>query len=226
MSVIVPKHIVITCDGNRRWAKARKLPQIEGHRRGVQNIETLVKAAKELGVEYLTCWVLSTENLEKRKNEFEYMMDLAREFSDKYKKLCVDEQIKYRHVGRKDRLPADVLKDIEEIEEVSKDFTTFNFSLAIDYGGRDEILRAATKLQADGSELTEEAFSGALDTSEMPDPDLLIRTGDRQRLSGIMPWQSIYSELYFSDKMFPDFNKEALKEAIEYFATTQRNFGK
>src|SRR3990167_6148595 len=128
----IPTHVVITCDGNRRWADARKLSKIQGHRKGVENIETLVNAAKELGIKFLTCWVLSTENLEKRKEEVKYMMELAREFSSKYKQKCIDEKIKYRHIGRRDRLPKDVMADIDEIVDSSKDFTDFNFSMAMD----------------------------------------------------------------------------------------------
>ncbi len=225
-SVKPPKHIVIVCDGNRRWAAANNQPKIFGHRKGVENIEILVNAARDLGVEYLTCWVLSTENREKRSDEFEYMMELAREFSTKYKKKCVEEKIKYRHIGRKDRLPVDVVKDIEEVEDVSKDFVGFNFALAVDYGGRDEILRAITKLKEQNLEITEENFSNCLDTKDMPDPDLIIRTGAHNRLSGIMPWQGTYAELYFTDVMFPAFDKNELKKAIDYFESVQRNFGK
>ncbi len=222
----IPKHVVITCDGNRRWAKSKGLPKILGHRKGVENIEILVDAAREAGIKYLTCWVLSTENREERGDEFEYMMELAREFSDKYKKKCLDEKIRYRHIGRKDRLPEDVVADLNEMEEKTANLDGFNFSLAIDYGGRDELVRTFKKIAEKGLEISEETISNNLDTAGMPDPDLLIRTGAHVRLSGIMPWAGVYSELYFTDTLFPDFGKEELTKALEYFSKVTRNFGK
>ncbi len=222
----IPKHVVITCDGNRRWAKAHSLPKILGHRKGVENIEILVDAAKKSGIKYLTCWLLSTENREERSDEFEYMMELAREFSDKYKKKCIDEKIRYRHIGRKDRLPEDVVADLNEMEEKTAAFDSFNLSLAIDYGGRDELIRALKKVTDQGLEISESSISANLDTAGMPDPDLLIRTGAHIRLSGIMPWAGVYSELYFTNTLFPDFGEEELAKALEYFSNITRNFGK
>lgn len=222
----IPQHVVITCDGNRRWAKAHGLPKILGHRKGVENIEVLVDAARKMGVQYLTCWVLSTENREERVDEFEYMMGLAREFSEKYKQKCLEEKIRYRHIGRKDRLPEDVVADLNEMEEKTAKFDGFSFSLAIDYGGRDELVRTFKKIVEKGLDINEKTISDNLDTAGMPDPDLLIRTGAHVRLSGIMPWAGVYSELYFTDTLFPDFNEEELAKAIEYFSSVTRNFGK
>ena len=223
----IPEHVVITCDGNRRWAKAKGLPTIMGHREGIKNIEKLLDAARDLGIKHISCWVLSSENLLKRsKDEIDNMMNLAREFSTKYKKKCMEENIKYRHIGRKDRLPEDIIKDITEVEETSKDNTGLNFSLIIDYGGRDEIVRTFKKMVEKGVEISEKTITQHLDTAELPDPDLMIRTGAQTRLSGLFPWQSVYSEFYFSDKMFPAFNAEDLQEAVEYFSNIKRNFGK
>ena len=226
MTKKLPRHIAITCDGNRRWARERKLEIMFGHKRGVENVEKLADVAKELGVEYLTFWLLSTENREKRTEEFSYMMKLAREYTQRYKEKCLREKTRFIHIGRRDRLPKDIVAQIEDTEKLTKDFTEFTIILAIDYGGRNELIRAFKKIAEKKLPITEETVSKALDTAELPDPELLIRTGGNIRLSGIMPWAGVYSELYFTDTYFPAFGREELIEALDYYAGVQRNFGK
>lgn len=222
----VPKHIIITADGNRRYAKSHGMIKMLGHRKGVEIIEDIITAAKEFGVKYITFWLLSTENFEERTDEVKYMTELAKDFAEKYKDLCIENGIRIRHFGRKDRLPEGILNEINEMEEQTKDFTEYNLGLAIDYGGRNELIRAFQKIKEKGLEITEETVSKFLDTAECPDPDLLIRTGGNRRLSGITPWAGTYAELYFTDTLFPDFSKEELKRAIDYFRSVKRNFGK
>lgn len=222
----IPEHVAITCDGNRRWAKKQGLAKVLGHRNGLLNLEQLIEDAEKLGIKYLTLWVLSTENLTGRPDEYKYMMDLGREFTERFKKRCLEERIRFRHLGRKDRLPEDIVVSIQEMEDKTATFDGFAVNLALDYGGRDELVRAFKKLKDSGLEVNEENISACLDIAGVPDPDLMIRTGGNHRLSGIMPWASTYAELYFTDTLFPDFDKEELKKALEYFSNVQRNFGK
>lgn len=222
----VPEHVAITCDGNRRWAKKQGLVKMLGHRKGLENVEHLVESANELGIKYITLWLLSTENLSERPDEFKYMMDLGREFTNHFKKRCLEEKIRFKHVGRKDRLPQDIVDSINSMEEETKDFDGLTVLIALDYGGRDELVRAFKHLNSEGLEITEDNISACLDTAGIPDPALLIRTGGHVRLSGIYPWASTYAELYFTETLFPDFHKEELENALAYYSSVNRNFGK
>lgn len=224
-SLNIPQHIAIMMDGNRRWAKSKSMPTLEGHRKGVENWEKLSEAAKNIGVKVLSAWAFSTENWKREKEEVEYMFNLARTFTNYYKKKCLEEKVKFIHLGRKDRIPKDVMQTINEMEESTKSFTGFTVCLAIDYGGHDEIIRAVKKLQDQGLELNTENIENSLDTADLPMPDLLIRTGGEYRLSGFMSWQCAYAELYFSDLYFPDFDSEQLQIAIADYSKRDRRFG-
>lgn len=221
----LPKHVAIIPDGNRRWAKERGLPTLEGHRRGAENFEKLVDTANEMGIEVLTGWFFSTENWKRSENEVNYLFQLVRDFTDKYRKKCVEDQIRFRHFGRRDRLPRDLVKSIEDTEAESKDFKNFTVGACMDYGGHDELVRTIKKLQEKGLEPTEENIEANLDTFDVPNPDLIIRTSGEQRLSGFMSWQTHYAEFYFAEMHFPDFGPEEFKNAIAEFTTRERRFG-
>ncbi len=227
--LIVPRHIAIIPDGNRRWATEKGLEKSFGHYRSgsYDNIKALIKESEKLGVTYLSIWGFSTENWERDINERKAIFGLIIE---NIKKFRVDEErgeIRFRHIGRKDRLPKELVIEIKRLEEETKDNKGLNVQFFLDYGGRDEIVRAV-KTIADKKikEIDENNFSNYLDTNGIPDPDLIIRTGGEQRLSGMMPFQSVYAELYFTEKYFPDFGPEELREAIEEFSNRQRRFGK
>ena len=224
-NIQIPKHVAIIADGNRRWAKSQGLPTLEGHRRGANNIEDLMNAAKDLGVECLTFWLFSTENWKRTEKEVGYLFDLLRQFAKKQKEKFLREDIRFVHLGRKDRFPEDVSKIIAETEEETRDRNSFTLALALDYGGQDELLRTFSKLKDENLEITTENVESHLDTTGLPLLDLVIRTGDVFRFSGFMSWQVAYAEFYFSEKMFPDFGPEDLKKAIEDFGTRERRFG-
>lgn len=227
--LIIPKHLVIIPDGNRRWAKAHHLSTFEGHRAGYERLKELAKTARKLGIKTVTVWAFSTENWQREKNEVKYLFDLFSQVVKVLEKDVLENKIRFRHLGRKDRLPKDIIKSLKNLEEKTAKFTKYQFNLALDYGGRDEILRAITKLLAKTSPdkiLTEELFASCLDTTGLSDPDLIIRTSGEQRISGLMPWQSVYSEFYFSPLYFPDFDSQALKTALKEFSSRQRRYGK
>jgi undecaprenyl diphosphate synthase len=223
----VPRHIVIIPDGNRRWAKSRMMKPWEGHIKAGshENLFPLLKKARGLNIEYLSLWGFSTENWKRDKKEVDILMNLFTKTIKKSSQEFHKEKIRFRHLGRKDRIPKELLIEIEKLEKETSDYNDFNFQLCIDYGGRDEIIRAVNKLVKKGVEINEENLAKSLDTAEIPDPDLIIRTGGEKRLSGIMPFQSDYAELYFTDKYFPDFNADDLGLAVEDFSARKRNFG-
>ncbi|RJR27018.1 di-trans,poly-cis-decaprenylcistransferase [candidate division WWE3 bacterium] len=219
-------HVAIIPDGNRRWAKEKGLPTLEGHRKGAENFELLLNAAREMGIQYFSSWAFSTENWKRSKEENEYLFELARNFTKNYKQKFIKEKVRFLHLGRRDRLPADVVKTLVEMEEETKDFDTgFTVCLGMDYGGHDELLRTINKMASQGIEFTEENIEKNLDTRGVPAPDLIIRTSGEQRLSGFMSWQSAYSEFYFPKTYFPDFGPEKLKEAVWDFMSRDRRFG-
>jgi len=220
----IPNHVAIIADGNRRWAKDRGLPTMEGHRRGFENIRALSKKAKQLGIRIVTFWVFSTENWKRAQEEVGYLMDLAARVIDVQIKEAIQEETRILHIGRKDRLPENLRKKIENAENETKHFTKYFFVIALDYGGHDEILRAIKKMK----DLDKEKIDDYLDTHLLPhpNPDLIIRTGGETRLSGFMTWQSAYSEYYFSQLYFPDFGPETLEKAIQEYGERKRRFGK
>jgi undecaprenyl diphosphate synthase len=224
-AVNIPAHIAVIPDGNRRWAKEKGLPSLMGHKKGAENFEHLLNTAREMGISYVSIWSFSTENWKRSEEEVSYLFELLRDFVKKYKDKALREKIRFIHLGRKDRLPADVVETLKEMEEKTKDYTEFTFALAMDYGGHDEMLRALNKIISEGKEINTENLDHALDTAKMPYPDLIIRTGGEQRLSGFMPWQSEYAELAFPKMYFPDFDQKALREVIENFSNRERRFG-
>ncbi len=212
----LPAHVVIIPDGNRRWARARGLKPWEGHYKSgsYDNLISLFREAKKLGVKYLSIWAFSTENWKRDKKEVDILLNLTlKRIMDLGKEIHKD-KIRVRHLGRKDRIPAKLARELEKLERETSGYTDFSIQLLIDYGGRDEILRAVNKLVKKGKEVDESGFSKALDTSDVPDVDLIIRTSGEKRLSGLMPFQGVYAELYFIDKHFPDFNADDLREAV------------
>ncbi len=226
MNTPVPTHIAIIMDGNRRWARAHKLPILEGHRR-VANVvlEKLVEHAAERGIKYITFWAFSTENWDRAKNEVKGIMQILSQGIGYFGKRMHEKGVKLQIIGDLTRLDPGLQKRIVQVTDMTKENKRITLIIALNYGGRDEIVRAIKKVSSVRL-LTPETFSEFLDTKEIPDPDFIIRTGGEQRLSGFLPWQSVYSELYFPAWYMPDFTPERLDEAIEEFARRKRRFGK
>ncbi len=218
----IPKHVGIIMDGNRRWAKKRGLTAIAGHAMAVDKVaEDLSERAGELGVEYLTLWAFSTENWDRDKQEVAGIMKLFRKaLSSKIEKF-VEQGAKLQMIGDMSRFDEDIQEGMKKAEEASKNNTKITVTFALNYGGRDEILRAVEKSRENG-----ESLENNLDTVGMPDPDLIIRTGGEKRLSGFLTWQSVYAELYFTDLLFPDFSPAEFDKALEEYERRQRRFGK
>ncbi len=224
---MIPTHIAIIMDGNRRWARAYNLPILEGHRRVVDHIlGPLIEHAGKRGVRYLTFWVWSTENWRRTKEEISGIMRLFRQvITTKWRKLH-EKGAKIQIIGDIQAFDRDIQEGLQEIVEITKHNTAITTIFAVNYGGRDEIVRAIRAIPNDiKNTLDPEQFSRFLDTSGIPDPDLIIRTGGEQRLSGFLLWQSEYSELYFPSWYMPDFTPDHLDEAIEEFQKRKRNFG-
>lgn len=229
----VPQHIAIILDGNGRWAKKRLMPRNYGHSAGAKNVETISTDAYDLGVKYVTVYAFSTENWNRPKKEVDTIMKLLKKYLKDYLEKTKTNNMVFRVIGNRSALPEDIVKDIEKLETLSKKNTGLNFTIAINYGSRDEILRAVKKVALDLSKgkideekLTEEMFSSYLDTREIPDPDLVIRTSGELRLSNYLLWQLAYSEFYFTDVLWPDFNKKELIKAIDQYGLRERRFGK
>ncbi len=228
----IPAHVAIILDGNGRWAKKRFMPRNMGHSQGAKVVEQICEDAWNLGIKYLTVYAFSTENWNRPEKEVRALMKLLR----KYLQDCIERtsknNMRVRVIGEKSRLDEDIRMAIEELERVSAANTGLNFTIALNYGSRDEMVRAMRKMAEDcclgrrkPEEITEEVFSSYLDTSELPDPDLMIRTSGEQRLSNWLLWQLAYTEFYFTDVLWPDFNKKELERAIEYYNTRERRFG-
>lgn len=225
----VPTHVAIIYDGNRRWAKDRDLPEDQGHKVGAQNVvDNVVKYGKTYGVKYLTLWLFSTENWKRSKGEVKFIWNLFRKYFSEFSQKFIEEEIRFHHIGRKDRLPSDVVSFIKDLEERTCGYDKYHLCLALDYGGRDEIVRAVRSVIESGldpEDVTEEVFSQYLDTKDIPDPDLIIRTSGEIRFSGFLPWQGAYAELYVSEKNGPDFDNEEFEKALESFSKRNRRFG-
>jgi undecaprenyl diphosphate synthase len=237
----LPKHVAIIMDGNRRWAKAQGKHPVEGHRHVVDHtLEPLVDRCIELGISYLTLWAFSTENWDRDKAELNALMQIFRlGFQRKTKNWLMNKNIRIRVLGELDRFPKDIAESCREWMEESKDNSGMTVTFALNYGGRDEIRRSVNRaIQAKlgdlspdesvlgGFQLSDADIAANLDTADMPDPDLIIRPGGQFRLSGFMPWQSVYAELYFTDVLMPDFSVEELEKALADYAQRQRRFGK
>lgn len=227
-----PVHIAIIMDGNGRWAKARGLPRAAGHRAGVEALRRTVRAAGDLGIEWLTVYAFSSENWSRPKAEVTDLMGLLKTFIRRDLAELHHAGVRVRMIGARDTLSSDIRGLIDEAETLTAQNSRLNLVIAFNYGGRDEIARAASQIaQAvvagtlDPAEITPEAFGQFLDTKQIPDPDLIIRTSGEQRLSNFLPWQSAYSELVFMPCYWPDFGADQLAEAISYFASRERRFG-
>lgn len=217
-------HIAIIPDGNRRWAKENGLPSLEGHRRGFDVAVKIGRHVRSLGINTLALWAFSTENWNRASKEISYLMKLYKVFVEKNLKEALKEKIRIIHLGRKDRIPKDLLSKIKNSEEKTKHFNRYVLNIALDYGGRDEVIRAIKKVQS----LSEDNFNDFLDTHDQPypNPDLIIRTSGEQRTSGFMIWQAAYAEYVFLDKHFPDLTEKDIDLAVEEYSRRQRRFGK
>ena len=228
----VPQHIAIILDGNGRWAKAKGMPRNYGHAQGSKNVEKICEDADALGIKYLTVYAFSTENWNRPQDEVDALMNLLRRYMKTCLTTAAKNDMKVRVIGDITRLDEDIQKRILELEEATKNNSGLNFQIAINYGSRDEMVRAMRKMTkdcADGKfapeEITEELFEGYLDTHGIPDPDLLIRTSGELRLSNYLLWQLAYTEFYFTDVPWPDFSKEELEKAIEQYNSRDRRYG-
>jgi len=229
----IPEHIAIILDGNGRWAKKRLLPRNMGHKAGAKNVEDIIEIAADMGVRYLTVYAFSTENWNRPQDEVDALMKLLRNYLVDCIKRANKNNMRVRVIGERTRLSEDIREKIEELEEASKDNTGITFTIALNYGSRDEIARAVKAIASDCKEgkidvsnITESVISDYLDTRDIPDPDLLIRTSGEQRLSNYLLWQLAYTEFYFTDVFWPDFNKEELTKAIVKYNGRDRRFGK
>lgn len=223
---VVPQHLVIIPDGNRRWAEEHNLPAWRGHEKGMKNTIELLRAIRQFGIRYCTIWGFSTENWSRNEQEVSRLMWIFKKSISDLEKEAHKYKVRFHHFGRRDRLPKSLLQKIEKLERDTAHYDDYHLALALDYGGRDELLRAFDKAKREGGKLSENSFSQSLDTKNFPDADLLIRTGGEQRLSGMMPWQGAYAELLFSPNYFPDFGPLELGYALLDFSERSRRFGK
>lgn len=228
----VPKHVAIILDGNGRWAKKRSMPRNYGHVQGSKTVEQIIEDGYKMGIEYITVYAFSTENWKRSEDEVSALMKLLQ----KYLIDCIERSTKnnmcVRIIGDKTGLDIKLVEKINELEEATKNATGLKFTIAINYGGRDEICRAVKKIAGKAAvgelkieEITEDLISAHLDTAGLAEPDLLIRTSGEERLSNFLPWQLAYTEFYFTDVLWPDFTKEDLLNAIRYYNGRERRFG-
>lgn len=228
----IPTHVAIIMDGNGRWAKKRLLPRNMGHKQGAKVLEQICRDAADLGIQYLTVYAFSTENWKRSTEEVTGIMNLLRSYLSNCVERASKDGLRIRVIGDRSALDADIVEMLENAERETAKFDKLDFTIALNYGGRDELRRTMTKLAKqvqDGTlapeDITEDVISDNLDTADLPDPDLLIRTSGELRLSNYLVWQLAYAEFYFTDTLWPDFNKESLKEAIRYYNGRERRFG-
>lgn len=228
----IPKHVAIILDGNGRWAKKRFLPRNAGHAAGSKNVEKICKAAWDMGIEYVTMYAFSTENWSRPQSEVDALMKLLHQYLSDCLKTSKKNNMQVRVIGDITRLEPDLQARIGELEEFSASNTGLHFQVALNYGSRDEMRRGIRRLAEDvkaGSlapeEITEEVISSYLDTRGIPDPDLLIRTSGEQRLSNYLLWQMAYTEFYFTDVLWPDFDARELERAVVFYQNRDRRFG-
>lgn len=228
----IPQHVAIILDGNGRWAKSKGMPRNYGHMQGSKNVEIICEEAYKMGISYLTVYAFSTENWARPQDEVDALMKLLRNYMKTCLKTAEKNRMCVKIIGDKSGIPSDIVETINKLEEATKDNDGLHFQVALNYGSRDEILRAMNKILADTSEgkrtgeITGEEFESYLDTKGIPEPDLLIRTSGEQRLSNFLLWQLAYSEFYFTDVHWPDFSKEELMKAVEAYNKRNRRFGK
>ncbi len=228
----IPQHIAIILDGNGRWAKAKGMPRNYGHVQGAKTVEVICEEAYKMGIQYLTVYAFSTENWSRPKDEVDALMKLLRNYLKTCLRTAEKNRMCVRILGDKTGLDADIRARIEELETATKSNDGLHFQIALNYGGRDEIVRAVKKVAADMAQgriseedITEKLVGDRLDTHGLPEPDLLIRTCNEQRVSNFLLWQLAYTELYFTPVSWPDFSKEELEKAVEAYNKRDRKFG-
>lgn len=225
----LPRHVAIIMDGNGRWAQARGLPRIMGHRAGVEALRDIIKACVEFGIPYLTVYAFSTENWARPKEEVNGLMNILEEMIDKEVPELHRQGVQIRHIGKLEGLRPDLQRKIQEAIALTRHNRRLVLCVAFNYGGRDEILQAVRKILAAGlrpEEVTEETFTQYLYTAGIPDPDLVIRTSGEIRISNFLLWQAAYAEWYFTPVYWPDFDREEFRKALEAYAQRQRRFGR
>lgn len=230
--MVIPQHVALILDGNGRWAKKRGLPRTMGHKEGCVAVEKTVEIAARMGIRYLTVYGFSTENWRRSSDEVGALMQLFRFYMVRLLKIASANNVRVLMIGDRSRFDQDIVEGINRLERETKDNTGLTFVIAVNYGGRDEIRRAARAFakdcvdgKQDPEELTEEVFASYLDTANIPDPDLLIRTSGELRLSNYLLWQLAYTELYVTDCLWPDFDKAELEKAILAYNKRDRRFG-
>lgn len=230
--LVIPEHVAIILDGNGRWAKKRMRPRSMGHAEGARNVERVCEYAADIGIRYLTVYAFSTENWKRSVEEVAGIMNILRKYLVDSIERSNRENMRVRVIGKREGLDLDIVEKIQELERQTSGNTGLQFTIAINYGGRDEITRAVKKIAEDcmkgkltAEQITEEVVNSYLDTRELPDPDLLIRTSGEIRTSNYLPWQIAYSEFYFTDVLWPDFDKEELIRAVKYYNGRDRRFG-
>jgi len=231
-NLVIPQHVALILDGNGRWAKKRGLPRTAGHKQGCVTVEQTVEDAARLGIRYLTVYGFSTENWKRSAEEVGALMQLFRYYLKRLLKIAKVNNIRVKMIGDRTRFDKDIIEGINRLEEETAENTGMTFVIAVNYGGRDEITRAVRRMMEDGKngtlhpeEVTEQTVASYLDTAGIPDPDLLIRTSGEIRLSNYLLWQLAYSEIYITDCLWPDFNKDELLKAIAQFNKRERRFG-
>lgn len=228
----MPRHVAIILDGNGRWAKAKGMPRNYGHVQGAKTVETICEEAYRMGIQYLTVYAFSTENWNRPKDEVDALMKLLRNYMKTCLKTAEKNRMCVRVLGEKSRLDEDIRTRIAELEEATKNNDGLHFQIAINYGGRDEIVRAMKKMsekvaagELKPEDITEQCVEQYLDTAGIPDPDLLIRTCNEERISNFLLWQLAYTEFYFTPVPWPDFTKEELMKAVEAYNHRDRRYG-
>lgn len=229
----VPRHLAIILDGNGRWAKKKGMPRNYGHAQGSKNVEDMCEIVYNRGIEYFTVYAFSTENWSRPDDEVAALMKLLRDYMKNCIKRANKNNMKVRVIGDKSALAEDLQESIARLEDATKDNTGLKFTIAINYGSRDEITRAVRKIgekihagELEPREITEKLIAAELDTEGMPDPDLLVRTSGEQRISNFLLWQLAYTEFYFTPVYWPDFDKDELEKAIEAYENRDRRYGK
>jgi undecaprenyl diphosphate synthase len=224
----IPTHIAIIMDGNGRWAKARGLPRLAGHRAGTENLRRILNACVEFNVKILTIWAFSTENWRRPQEEVRGLMDILEQVIDRELQELHKNGVRLRHIGRLEGIAPHLQTKVRHAIELTKDNERLTLNVAFNYGGKAEILDAVKRIVADGvrpDEVDENLFARYLYTAGLPDPDMIIRTGNESRISNFMLWQGAYSEYYFTPVLWPDFDKEELRKALEDYARRERRFG-
>ncbi len=228
----IPRHVAVILDGNGRWARAKGLPRNAGHVKGAQVVEDMLKVVDDVGIKYFTVYAFSTENWNRPVDEVTALMGLLRKYMEGSLRKAAKNNVRIRVIGDRTKLSADIIKSIENLERDTSGNTGLNFQIAINYGGRDEIRRAVERIaqkvsdgEIEAGEITEETISKELDTADIPDPDLLIRTCGEQRISNFLLWQLAYTEFYFTPVPWPDFNRAELEKAIDAYNGRERRFG-